>query len=221
MSSTPAAPTAPDRRAALKERHRRAIIDAAASLMESTGGIEFSVDDLATRADVSRRTVFNHFASLDDVVREVCADVLGALVDRFVASAAVAPAEGRGPVMFDAMVHALRTTDLVTPMAYLTRTLGYDGETSPARAVLLQRSLEHVADRFSTAMVERHPGADPLEVDLLVNALLSGVVVLHRHWYLRTGAADDDASRAVWTALVDRLVANVGDGYRAREARHP
>lgn len=199
--------------------------------MESTGGIEFSVDDLAARADVSRRTVFNHFASLDDVVREVCADVLGALVERFVASAAVAPAPEpgvaatpeatSGEAMFDEIVHALRSTDLVTPMAYLTRTLGYDGETSPSRAVLLQRSLEHVADRFSTAMVERHPDAEPLAVDLLVNAMLSGVVVLHRHWYLRTGAADDAASRAVWAELVEQLVASVGDGYRARGPRHP
>jgi AcrR family transcriptional regulator len=216
-----------DRRAALKERHRQAIVDAAAELMDTTGGVAFSVDDLAARADVSRRTVFNHFASLDDVVMQVCADILGALVDRFVASAStarVAPAPARAGattpghhagMMFDEVVHALRTTDLVAPMAYLTRTLGVPPHASPARAALLLRSLDHVSERFSAAMLSRHPDADPLDVHLLVNSLVSGVVVLHRHWFARTGGADDEASRRVWTELVERLVVTVRDGYRA------
>lgn len=223
MPETEVAPT--DRRAALKERHRQAIVAAAAELMDTTGGVAFSVDDLAARADVSRRTVFNHFASLDDVVMQVCADILGALVDRFVASASaarVAPAragaatpEHHAGVMFDEVVHALRTTDLVTPMAYLTRTLGVPPHASPARAALLLRSLDHVSERFSAAMLSRHPDADPLDVHLLVNSLVSGVVVLHRHWFVRTGGADDDASRLVWTELVERLVVTVRDGYRS------
>ncbi|MGW6228038.1 helix-turn-helix domain-containing protein, partial [Cellulosimicrobium cellulans] len=73
--SDPATGPATDRRAALRARHRRAIVDAAASLMEENGGARFTVDELAARADVARRTIFNHFASLDDVVVEVCEDV--------------------------------------------------------------------------------------------------------------------------------------------------
>ncbi|MEK8226313.1 TetR/AcrR family transcriptional regulator [Oerskovia sp. M15] len=71
-----------DRRAALKARHRRAIVDAAAALIGESGGTDFSVDELAGRADVSRRTVFNHFGSLDEVVTEVCSEVVGAALDR-------------------------------------------------------------------------------------------------------------------------------------------
>lgn len=218
MTATEAAPT--DRRAALKQRHRQAIVDAAAELMDRTGGVAFSVEDLAARADVSRRTVFNHFASLDDVVMQVCADILGELVERFIASASTVPdGATRAGDMFDEVVHALRTTDLVTPMAYLTRTLGVARDASPARAALLLRSLDHVGERFSTALLERHPDADPLEVHLLVNSLFSGVVVLHRHWYARTGGADDDASRRVWDELVERLVVSVREGHRSPASR--
>ena len=60
---------ATDRRAALKERSRQAIVQAAAELMDETGGTAFTVDELAERADVSRRTVFNHFASLEEIGR--------------------------------------------------------------------------------------------------------------------------------------------------------
>jgi len=51
-----------DRRAALKAKHRAAILQAARDLVDERGGRGFSVDELAARADVARRTVFNHFS---------------------------------------------------------------------------------------------------------------------------------------------------------------
>lgn len=208
----------PDRRGALKERHRQAIVDAAAALMAEGGGIDFTVDDLAARADVSRRTVFNHFASVDDIVTTVCTDVLGGVVETFVARAAAAPT-GSSSSMFDEIAHALRTTDLVTPMAYVTRTLGVGEDTSPWRQALMVRSVHDLTLRFAVAMAARHPEADPLEVDLMANSLMSGLMVLHGHWYAATGATDDDASRRVWAGLVERLLTAVGTGYGA--APHP
>ncbi|WP_024287494.1 TetR/AcrR family transcriptional regulator [Cellulomonas sp. KRMCY2] len=205
---------APDRRAALKQRHRRAIVDAAASFMAEQEGVGFTVDDLATRADVARRTVFNHFASVDDIVAAVCADVLGGVVDSFVAQVSAAPAaQGSASSMFDEVAHALRTTDLVTPMAYLTRTLGNPDEQSPWRAALLLRSFHDVSERFSAAMAARHPDADLLDVQLLVNSLMSGLMMLYGHWFALTGAADDEPARHVWAGLVDRLVETVRGGY--------
>lgn len=214
-----ALPAPPDRRAALKERHHRAIIEAAAALMSRESGVDFTVDELAERADVSRRTVFNHFASVDDIVTAVCSDVLGGIMETFVARATAAPdpaaqaAPGSTSAMFDEVVHALRTTDLVAPMAYLTRALGPHDEKSQWRAALMLRSFHEVSDRFSAAMVARHPQADQLAVELLVDSLMSGLMVLHRHWYARTGGADDASSRLVWAGLVDQLVDTVRAGY--------
>ncbi|WNB85723.1 TetR/AcrR family transcriptional regulator [Cellulomonas sp. ATA003] len=205
-----AAPDLTDRRAALKARHRRAIVAAAESLIAETGGLGFTIDDLARRADISRRTVFNHFASIDDIVTEVFSDTLGAIVDSL---ERIDPAGDDPASLLDELAQALRATDLVTPMAYLTRSLRSQDDRSPQFAVALVRVLGQVGDRLATAMVARHPRADLLDVHLLVNAVISGLVVLHQHWDAATGACDDDDARQVWARLVDRLVENTRHGY--------
>lgn len=204
----PDADPAPDRRALLKERHRRAIVAAAAALITERDGVRFTVDELAERADVSRRTVFNHFGTLDDVVVAVCNDVLGGLVERFLTSALPAP----GASMLDDVAHALGHTDLVAPMAYLTRVLGPPGSDSTPRAAVMLRSLSDLGDRFAAAMATRYPDADPLTTELVCHSLMTGLIVLHRHWFARTGGADDAASRAVWSGLVSHLVAMTRHG---------
>lgn len=217
----PAAPT--DRRTVLKQRHRQAIVDAAAALLETRGVQRFTVDELAERADVSRRTVFNYFASLDDVVIAVCSDVLGGLVDTFVANAvAEPPVDDTSAAMFAEIVHAIRTTELVGPMAYLTRSLGGPGQVDveePWVATLLLRAFSEISRRFVAAMAVRHPAADALDVQLLVNSLMSGLIVLYHHWFAATGATDDAASRHAWAADVEHLVAAVGSGYGAAPTR--
>lgn len=212
-----------DRRVALKRRHRQAIVDAAAGLLEEHGGLRFTVDQLAERADVSRRTVFNHFATLDDVVIAVASDVLGGLVGTFVANAVAAPPVDDAPsAMFAEIANAIRTTELVGPMAYLTRSLGGPSqvdEESPWVAALLMRAFNEISRRFAAEMTARHSGADELEVHLLVNSLMSGLIVLYHHWYAVTGATDDDAARHAWGQLVERLLAAVGTGYGAAPHR--
>ncbi|MGW6132028.1 TetR/AcrR family transcriptional regulator [Cellulomonas sp. NPDC055163] len=207
-----------DRRVALKARHRQAIVDAAAALIAETGGLRFTIDDLARRADVSRRTVFNHFASVDDIVAEVFGDVIGTLVASYeresAASTAGRGADGRA-VVFDELDRAVRSTDLVAPMAFLTQSLRSHDEHSPAIATVLLRVLDAARGRLAAAVLARHPGADVLDVHLLVNAVVSGVLVLHRHWDAATGAVDDAPSRAVWAALVDRLLDRTGHGFAA------
>ena len=209
---------ATDRRAALKERSRQAIVRAAAELMDETGGTAFTVDELAERADVSRRTVFNHFASLEDVFAEVCAEVLGELIEKLaVPIDTAARTDGTsaepGPAMLDELAEVVRSTDLVTPMAYLTRTLGGTDAGGPWRANLLNRALTEVGEGLTGVLRRRHPEADELDLQLLVSAFTGGVLVCHLHWWERTGAADDDASRAVWTELLDRLIHQLRTGF--------
>jgi len=209
--------TRPDRRAALKERHRAAILEAAAALMQEARGVAFSVDELAERADVSRRTVFNHFASLDDVVVTVCSEVLGGLVDTFMTAAGTVPSgDDSLAAMLDDLVHALRATDLVGPMAYLTRVVGGAAPDSPLTARVLQLAFADVTVRLAGAMATRHPDADPLDVDLLVHVFMGGLLVLNRHWSAE-GAEDTPAARRRWSELVDRLVDDVRTGFGARQ----
>jgi len=209
------APRVGDRRSAVRERHHRAILAAAADLMDETGGAGFTVDELAARADVSRRTVFNHFPSMDDIVTAVCSEVLGAILVSLEARAAAMPAGEVGTTaVFDELSAALVGTDLVGAMRYLSRVLGGDGPSPRVAAVLLRASTQ-VGEALAGVLLRRHPDADPLQVHLLVGSLMSGLVVIHRHWYETAGAADDETSARTWSALLDRLLATIRAGYGA------
>jgi len=213
-------------RARLKARTRRSIVVAATDLMDESAGIAFSVDDLAARAGVSRRTVFNHFASLDDVVAAVGAGIFGAVRDALLAvdpPAAAPEGDPRAAALAD-LVGALHRADLVGPMASLTRGLGLQGVSDdvsgvpPHQAMLLLRSLSDVSEDLAGDLVHRHPQLGRLDVDLLVAQAMSSLVVLHRHWFARTGAATDAASRSLWSDLLDHIAP--GASARPSEGHH-
>lgn len=210
-----------DRRAQIRERHHRAIIDAAASLLDAKGADGFTVDELAKQAEVSRRTVFNHFASVDDIVIAVCSEVLGDVVETFESHPA-APAGTTHAGVFDELAGALRSTDLVTPIAYLTRVLrASDDEPSQRQAGVLLRAFTDVSGQLSAEMLRRHPEADELTTRLLVSSLIGGLVVLHTQWLAATGGSADAASRAVWDDLLDRLIRRTRDGYASTASSAP
>lgn len=196
-----AIPEAVDRRAALKARSRQAILDAAAELMERHGSTEFTVDDLAAAADVSRRTVFNHFASLDDVVTEVAGQMLVEIVDRMEARATDGDREA-GSILGDLAATAAGA-HLVPTIAYLIEVLGReDPRRGPREAVLMQRAFSLFTERMSAAMAHRHPQVDPLAVDLLVAAFGGGLLVMVDRWMDETGGGDTPESRRAWDDFV-------------------
>ncbi|MGL3805641.1 TetR/AcrR family transcriptional regulator [Paeniglutamicibacter sp. R2-26] len=215
---------APDRRTEIKARHRRSIIDAAASIMRSTMSSEFSVDELARQADVSRRTVFNHFASMDDVVIEVFANELGILLEQLTSVPPAVPtgqpteqptAPGTGS-MFDELADAFRRTDLISPMVYLTRVLGSDDPQPTSRqSRLSMRAFSEINTRLGHEMHQRHPGADALAVGLLVSTMTNGLFVMYTHWVTATGLTDSPGSRELWAQLLERLIATLRTGFGA------
>lgn len=219
VGSVPPEP-ATDRRAVLKNRHRQAIVDAAAALLDERSGTDFTVDELAQRADVSRRTIFNHFASVDDVVTEVCGDALSSVVESL---AAVPAGDGPETSMIEEMAAAFRSADFVGPMSYLTRVLGCpDQDPSPHQALMTLRVFTDVSDRLLGAMLRRRPDADKLALHLLVGSLAGGVGVLYHHWAAETGAVDTPESRQIWARHLERLIEAVRDGHGSESsARAP
>lgn len=206
---------APDRRAALKERHRRAIVDAADALIREQRSSRFGVDELAARADVSRRTVFNHFSSLDDVVVTACTRELAVVIDTFQAQVHANPlGDGSPAALFRDVSSTLRGTDLPPAIAYLWHALDDldDGEAYAAR--IMQDVFSRVSAQLVAAVSERNDGADRLDVELLVTSLLHGTALIAGHWVAETGAVLDDASRARWDALLARLLETTERGYR-------
>lgn len=204
---------APDRRAALKAKHRLAIVDAADALIAERGAPRFSVDELAERADVSRRTVFNHFSSLDEVVMTACTRVLTGAVDEFRAATAATPVgDGTPATMFSEITAAMRGIDLPAVIAYLWTVLGDDG-TDPRSHHLIQDVFTRTTEELSTELAARGHDADGLEAEILVSSMMNGIAVVAHRWITATGAALDPASRAEWDALLDRLVSTVRRGY--------
>ncbi|WP_411698125.1 TetR/AcrR family transcriptional regulator [Conyzicola sp.] len=203
-----------DRRAALKARHRQAILDAAAALIRERGKPRFSVDELAERADVARRTVFNHFSSLDDIVQITCTRVLTDAVDEFRAATRAAPTGGSRHALFSEIAAAVQGMDLPSVIAYLWGVLAEDGEDGRSESAM-QNVFAHATDQLSMEIAGRSDELDQLEVEVLVSSLMNGVAVAARHWITRTGASLDPASRGIWDELLARLLASVRAGYAA------
>lgn len=200
-----------DRRAELKARHREAILDAADALIRERGKPRFSVDELAARADVARRTIFNHFSSLDDVIMTTCTRVLSSAVDEFRAAAAEVPAaRGSRVALFDEIVSVVRSMDLPTLVAYLWGVLGDDDDDRSQTAFegVFMRTTQQLALELAA-----RSELDEFDVAVLVGSLMNGVAIVARHWMLRTGAALDPASRREWDDLLDRLITDVRHGY--------
>ena len=203
-----------DRRAALKERHRTAIVDAADALIRERGSARFSVDELADRADVSRRTVFNHFSSLDDVVTTACARELAVVIDTFEAQVVATPlGDGTFGSLFDEVAATLRATDLTPAIAYLGTALEHVRDPEASGVRIVQDTFHRVSSQLSLGVTERHPGAERLDVELLVSTLLHGIALVAERWADEAGARLDDASRARWAELLEHVLVTAKRGY--------
>lgn len=203
-----------DRRSALKARHRRAILDAAASLVSEGDVTRFSVDELASRADVARRTIFNHFASIDDVVTTMCTERLESVIVALRQTAAGNDSAGGGrAAMFDDVAHALRSTDVPSILSFVYRALGGFDVSDPRAMQIFQATFSRASDELSRVLVERTPGVDELEAELLVSSLIHGAQVLANRWIAITGATTDDGARTLWDSLLERLLESVRNGY--------
>lgn len=204
---------APDRRAQLKARHRQSILDAADALIRERGSSQFSVDDLAARADVSRRTVFNHFTSLDDVVMTTCTRLLGAVVDDFRAATRSVPVgDGGTGALFAEITDAVRAIDLPTVVAYLWGVLCGDGNGAKSPHALGD-VFTRATEELSREIADRSTAIDDFEVAILVSSVMNGVAVVSSHWIARTGGKLDESSRQVWDELLGRMIRSIQSGY--------
>ncbi|GAA3883977.1 hypothetical protein GCM10022381_27710 [Leifsonia kafniensis] len=204
---------APDRRAELKARYRLAILDAAESLIRERGKPNFSVDELAERADVSRRTVFNHFASLDDVVMTTCTRVFSGVLGEFRAATKAAPAGvGNRVALFAEITTVLRNIDLPTVVAYLWGVLTDDSDGRSKHT--FEDVVTRATEQLSVEIADRSE-IDEFEVAILVGSVMNGIAVVAAHWIARTGGTLDGVSRKVWNELFDRLIVSLRTGYAA------
>lgn len=197
-----------------KTARRRAIIDSALTLAQTNGRDGFNVDQLAELAGVSRRTVFNYFGSVNEVLLGAHGQVMDVLIADFQRRSATTPVgDGSMVAVFDEMAHLLCEIELVRPMSTLAQLLGQDPALDPDSAQLVQEIVRRTAEQLAKEAKRRSPQAEQLDIDLLVHSLFDGLVVINAHWMTRTGATDTAESRAVWTELLNQLISTVRNGY--------
>lgn len=202
---------ATDRRTALKERHRAALVAAARELVDERGPTGFTTEDLAARADVSRRTVFNHFAHLEDVVvacaeAELAEAVAAVEHDLCAGAARVSP--------LDDLETSLSSPDVAHVISRLGRVF-----TAPGREAVAERVRQQALRQFGTGAAgrlrARYPELAPLEVELLTTTVMNGAAVVAATWLDETGGDLGDAGRARLAELLADLFGLVRHGFGA------
>jgi AcrR family transcriptional regulator len=105
-----------------RARTRTAILDALAEVIAESGGLEFSIQQVADRAGVTHRTVYNHFPT-----REALRDGLAERVEELLATtgrrrpdagthslASLAPMVGDAYALFESCAPAVRASVILT-----------------------------------------------------------------------------------------------------------
>jgi TetR/AcrR family transcriptional regulator of autoinduction and epiphytic fitness len=213
----------PDGRSALRAERRLAILDAARALATEHGSDGFTVDQVAARAGVSRRTVFNHFAGLDQLLVAVCEQLLAETttelleeVDRRIAalreSARPAPA---GRTVLAAVAGAARGVDLASAIASIHRVLGAPAPADERAQHISRTAFEHVGGRLREHLQQQAPDLDALDLELTLALMFSGITTLADRWLEQHPDLPSDvpaAARADWDRLLDRLLGHLRVG---------
>lgn len=160
--------------------------------------------------------MFNHFASLDDVLLAVCTETLDVVAEqvRLFPGPASAGDGGRAS-MFAALAQALRAADLSAPILRVWRALGGALVDEQRTGAFAQQALALVAEELSAQLAGDYPDADPLDVALLASLLTHGLGVIAGQWVASAvpGRPPDPAD---WDHLLERLLDTVGSGYLPR-----
>ena len=199
----------------MREVRHRAILEATRSLAVEHGPDGFTVEQVAAQAGVSRRTVFNYVPSLDQLLVEVCEEVLAeattallAEIDRTVVDDD--PADRiTPPALLDAVAHATRGVDLPGAIASIDRLLRSPDSGDERAQAISRAAFDHVGGRLRQELLHRAPDLDPVDLEIDLALLLAGITTIAGIWLDRHRDPTCEVSptaRADWVELLDRLL---------------
>ncbi|SFB21775.1 transcriptional regulator, TetR family [Nocardioides alpinus] len=213
--------TPSDRRSHLRGQRHAAIVEAARALATEHGADGFTVEGVATVAGVSRRTVFNHFSGIDQLLVAVCEQIFTEVtvellesLDRGTASLPQGAAGSRAAL--DALCESTRSVDLPAAIATVHRVLGRPDPADERADTIARTALEHVVGRLRERLVARAPGVDALDLELTLTLLTSGLAAIGQRWVEDHHDLPTDvptSARTDWDHLLDRLLHRLRTGY--------
>jgi AcrR family transcriptional regulator len=207
---------APDLRARKREATHEALATAAFALAREHGLDGFTVDDVARRADVSRRTFFNYFTSKEQAVTAVVQLQIASLLDqveRTIAEEGTAVhAEAGGPDLLDTAVRSLLSPASVETFRALIALAEDNPELLPHLAGLEHSAGDHVVE-LMRGKAAAHAGVElhPVHAYAIPGAIIATVgAVYSRRLHVRE--VDGDAPGALGLDdVVDQLRALLPD----------
>lgn len=173
---------------------RSAIVAAAGELTFAHGPSGFSADDLARRAGTSRRTIFNHFASLTDAVDEYLGNVLATPIKNISNAPMCTPDE-----LLKVARTQLLSEETFETVRLLTNTLAPTDprdQTQAWRARIAERAVT-----LLTAELTRVEGWDDIDCEIFARTLVSTLESASIMW-----SRSETADRASWTAITQRCL---------------
>jgi TetR/AcrR family transcriptional regulator of autoinduction and epiphytic fitness len=210
-----------DKRSHLRGQRHAAIVEAARALATEHGADGFTVEGVATLAGVSRRTVFNHFAGVDQLLVAVCEQIFTEVTVELLeglerGTASLPEGAAHSSAALDALCESTRTVDLPAAIASIHRVLGPPDPADERAEMIARTALEHVVGRLRERLVARAPGVDPLDLELTLTLLTSGLAAIGQRWvedHPDLTTAVTPGARADWDHLLDRLLHRLRAGY--------
>jgi AcrR family transcriptional regulator len=144
-------------RPAQRRRTRKAIVEATSALLAA--GADPSVNDIAVAADVSRRTIYTYFPTLDQLLLDAALGAMGRNVDAALDAASGQDARGRVEALISALTEEMaRTLPLGRKLIKLTVDLPLDGS-GPKRGYRrigwIEKAIEPIRPRLSPDQFEQ------------------------------------------------------------------
>lgn len=212
---------ADDRRTHRRDERHAAIVEAARALATAHGADGFTVEGVARAAGVSRRTVFNHFAGIDQLLVAVCEQIFTEVtvdllegLDR--GTTTLPEGEAGSLAALEALCESTRSVDLPAAIATIHRVLGGPSPSDERADTIARTALEHVVGRLRERLVVRAPAVDPLELELTLTLLTGGLAAIGARWVEQHPDLTTDVSAAArtdWDHLLDRLLHRLRAGY--------
>ena len=208
-TAEPGAP--PSRRELNKAATRQAITDAALGLLRANGPGNFTAEDIAEAAGISRRTFFNYFSSTDAAL----AAITHAFLDNAIQQLRLRPADEPVLDSAQAALMALADPKAIAPLAELFTLT----QQSPLMSHTELEAWDHCRAQVFAITRERVGGRRGGQDDLYIHALAGSVISCGKAalevWFSRRGPDLSPASLAELRQLLIDAMALLGAGFNA------
>lgn len=185
------------------------------ALLRAKGPGNFTAEEIADAAGISRRTFFNYFSSTDAAL----ASVVHAFLDNAIQQLRLRPAEEPVLESAQAALMALADPKAVAPLAELFTLTQH----SPLMANTELQAWDHCREQVFAVARERVAvtpgGEDELYVHALAGSVISCGKAAMEVWFSRRGADLSPESLAELRLLLIDAMALLGAGFNSRSPR--